>query len=113
MDRWTGMAIRMYAPAFGLLAASMLATFAIEGIRQSALLAGVYQAAQWLPLIGFGVGALWMLITSFRLWRWNRGESTDVCECGGLLGRERDGRYGAYRKCLACTRNINERHWRK
>lgn len=112
MDRWTGMAAWMYVRALGLLAASMLASFAVEGLQQSTLLADMYQTAQWLPVIGFCVGALWMLITSFRLWRWNRGESADVCECGGLLGRERDGRYGAYRKCLACSRNINERHWR-
>lgn len=60
------MAAQMYAPALGLLAASMLATFAIEGMRQSALLAGMYQTAQWLPMIGFGMGTLWMLITSSR-----------------------------------------------
>lgn len=27
-----------------------------NGMRQSALLAGAYQTAQWLPLVGFGVG---------------------------------------------------------
>ena len=28
-----------------------------------------------------------------------------------LLGSERDGRYGPYRKCLACSRNVAQRHY--
>lgn len=85
MDRWAWMAIWMYAPAFGLLTASPPTAFAIEDMRQSALPAGAHQTTQWLPLLGFGVGVLWALITRYRSWRQYRGKSTDTCECNELL----------------------------
>jgi len=47
---------------------------------------------------------------SYRLWQTERGKGL-LCECGGLPGAERDGRYGPYRRCRACSRNVVRRHY--
>ena len=55
--------------------------------------------------VGAGVSLAIFLCQALRLWRWGQGKGAScyVCEC--LLGRERDGRYGPYRKCLGCGKN--------
>ena len=45
-----------------------------------------------------------------RAERRKRGEGV-LCACGGLLGPEIDGRYGLYRKCLGCRRNVARRDY--
>lgn len=55
----------------------------------------------------FGAGACVaiLLYQLARLWRWTRGKGVVCYVCGCLLGREREGRYGPYRKCLGCGKN--------
>ncbi len=78
-------------------------------IRESTLLAGIYAVARWGPALAIAASVILGFVATVRLWRWDQGRAPLVCECGGLLGRERPGRFGAYRKCLACSRNVNER----
>ncbi len=111
MDRWTWMMVRMYAPALGALALGLLLMLPLGMLRESPVLAGVYAMARWLPALAIAVSVTLALVATLKLWRWDQGRSALVCECGGLLGRERDGRYGLYRKCLACRRNVNERYY--
>jgi len=111
MDRWTWMMVRMYAPSLGALALGLLLMLPLGMLRQSPMLAGVYAMARWLPTLAIAVSVTLALVATLRLWRWDQGRSALVCECGGLLGRERPGRFGAYRKCLACNRNVNERYY--
>lgn len=54
-------------------------------------------------------GAVILLVQAIRIWRWKEGKSDACRNCGCLLGRERDGRWGPYRKCLACRANHVER----
>lgn len=84
---------------------------ALEMIRESQVLAGIYAMARWAPAMEIVTSVILGLIATVRLWRWDHGHSQLVCECGGLLGRERPGRFGAYRKCLACNRNVNEEYY--
>lgn len=110
MDRWDWMAIRAYVPAaFGLVAALVL-TWLISGLQVSLNLPDVFSAARWLPMAVFALAIAHGSWTTFRLWRAHHGEGL-LCECGGLLGHEREGRYGPYRRCLACERNVAQRHY--
>lgn len=109
MDRWTWMFARMYSPAIGALVIGLLLMLPVGMIRESELLAGVHAMARWVPPLAILASLILGLIATVRLWRWDQGRSLLVCECGGLLGRERPGRFGAYRKCLACNRKVNER----
>lgn len=77
-------------------------------IRETPLLAGIYAVASWAPALAIAASVILGLIATVRLWRWDQGRSRLVCDCGGLLGRERPGRIGAYRKCLACSRKVDE-----
>jgi len=43
-------------------------------------------------------------VASLRLMRWETRGAL-ICNCGGLLGAERKGPIGRYRKCVACGRN--------
>lgn len=111
MDRWTWMMVRMYAPALAAFALGLLLTLPLGMLRESPVLAGVYAMVRWLPALAIAVSVTLALGATLRLWHWDQGRSALVCECGGLLGRERPGRFGAYRKCLACNRNVNERYY--
>ena len=44
-----------------------------------------------------------------RIWRWKEGKSLSCPSCGCLLGSMKDGRWGAYRKCLGFRTSHNER----
>lgn len=56
-------------------------------------------------MIGIGACVAILLYQFFGLWRWTRGKGVVCYVCGCLLGREREGRYGPYRKCLGCGKN--------
>lgn len=56
-------------------------------------------------VVGAGAGVVIFTCQILRLWRWARGKGAVCYVCGCLLGRERDGRYGPYRKCLGCGKN--------
>lgn len=111
MDRWTWMMARMYVPALGVLALGLLLMLPLGTLRESPVLAGVYAMVRWVPALAIAVSVTLGLVATLRFWRWDQGRSALVCECGGLLGRERRGRFGAYRKCLACNRNVNDRYY--
>lgn len=56
-------------------------------------------------MVGAGAGVIISTYQILRLWRWTRGKGAVCYVCGCLLGRERDGSYGPYRKCLGCGKN--------
>jgi len=107
MDRWTWMMVRMYAPALGALALGLLLMLPLGMIRESQLLSGIYAVSRLAPALAIVASVIFVLIATVRLWRWDQGRSVLVCECGGLLGRQRSRRFGVYRKFLACDRNVN------
>lgn len=48
---------------------------------------------------------IYYLVQLARLVRWRRGSADSCYVCTCLLGRERQGRWGAYRRCLGCGKN--------
>ena len=107
MDRTTMMTARVFAPAGAALLAALVLMLAGWNLATLPLLAGI--ASAWSKLVGaavlaaIGLGAYGLL----RLWWWNQGRALGCPNCGGLLGLEREGQYGPYRRCLACDKNIS------
>jgi len=104
MTRMHWMAFRMYLPTLACLLLAFASTWLLSGWGQSADLATLGDALRWLPYGLLGLAALLGIFASLRLMRWETGGAL-ICHCGGLLGREREGRFGAYRKCMGCGRN--------
>jgi hypothetical protein len=75
----------------------------------SAVLEGGRPILPDLPWLVVSTGAATTLVLlvyqSIRVWRWEHGKGDGCFVCGCLLGRERSGRWGPYRKCLGCGKN--------
>lgn len=113
MDRWDWMAVRAYLPTAYALLVALALRWIFSSWQDSTHLAGLYEVVQWLPRAAFVFAVGHGLCMTYRLWRAEQGEGL-LCDCGGLLGRERQGRAsrgGPYRRCLACSRNINHQHY--
>lgn len=103
MTRWTWMMVRVYAPAAGLLAMALMLVVVASRIRQSPFLSAFDSALQWATGATLLASFAAAVVGSVALWRWEQGR-THVCACGGMLGFEREGRWGPFKRCLACGR---------
>ena len=101
------MVFRLFLPTAFTLLMAIIAWGYISALPTAGTFAVIYGWAPWLPLVLLSVATLQGLHAAYRLWRWDAAE-VDTCECGGLLGRERVGRWGPYRRCLMCRRNISQ-----
>lgn len=103
------MLLRLAAPSVAVLGAGLaLATMASSvsdlsrGLGGAPLFENIGDDMAIATAAVAGVVYLWQMA---RYWRWIRGVG-DLCfVCTCLLGRERDGRFGPYRKCLGCGKN--------
>lgn len=120
VSRQNQMIIREYMPAMLLIAGSFLLSNIGKGVYNNHSSEGFLNqlSAVINETIGTGIwfGGLAMLVlgtllffySTYRLWKWEKGEVSGCCDyCSGLV-TEKYGRYGAYYKCLACgsTRSI-------
>jgi hypothetical protein len=105
------MLVKAYAPSALLLVVAILSDLIIGQLDAHPILAGVKQIVGWLPAAAFAGSMIHWGTTTFRLSQWQEDTSPGCMVCGGLLGRERDGRWGAYRKCLACGKNNSQKHY--
>lgn len=62
-----------------------------------------------IAMAGACFGMVIFAIQGILLWRWRLGKTDDCWICGCLLGREQDGRWGPYRRCLGCGKNHSAR----
>lgn len=111
MDKFEWMSVKVFLPGAFCMLASLAAVWLLSGLQGSPYTARLWDGVRWVPVSMFGFGLLLVGHAVYRLCRWQRGEGS-LCDCGGLLGREIDGRYGLYRRCLACGQNVNERNYR-
>jgi len=113
MDRWGWMALRAYAPAAFALLGGLVSAWVVAGLQASPLLASLYDLARRAPGLAFLLALGLGLFATYRLLQWERGKGP-TCHCGGALGWEHPGIRGRadYRKCWACGRNVNHRHYR-
>ncbi|GAB3097185.1 hypothetical protein [Lysobacter terrae] len=112
MDRWGWMALRAYVPTGFALIVGLVSAWAVSGLPADSVIAGMLAPLQWVSPIAFLAAVGLSLLATYRLLQWERGNAI-TCDCGGLLGRERPGIKGRgdYRKCLACGRFVNHRHY--
>ena len=110
MDRDLWMTIRAYMPSAMALVLAFALTWLLSGLRENPYLAGLVGTIRWAALLPLGFAAAHGSWITYRLWRADRGEGL-LCDCGGLLGGEIDGRYGPYRRCLRCKRNVSQREY--
>lgn len=96
--------LRLMLPAFLLAAGSIGVLAWANTVTTSPVLAGVRLPAGYLALGLMIAAVLYCLWVGWRIIRAEQGREL-LCDCGGLLGRERVGRYGPYRRCLQCSRN--------
>ena len=64
---------------------------------------GIAPTVYWASIGLMARSVLWVLHSTWRLWKWEHGDSNEPCchICGGLVDIK-NGRYGLYYKCLAC-----------
>ena len=104
------MFIRLYAPTSFLMISSVL-VIVIEPLiyeRMSSILMFsalselIQTGGLWLSIILFTLSIMTFLYSTYRLWKWDKGEKKEFCHrCSGIVS-ERHGRYGFYYRCLAC-----------
>ncbi|UJB19203.1 MULTISPECIES: hypothetical protein [Lysobacter] len=110
MHRFHGMTFRIFVPGVFLILSSLLSLWLIDSFQSNPFSAALLNAFRFAPLLLFGAGALSIFYAIYLLWQWELGKGT-LCECGGILGMERSGRWGDYRKCMACRRNVNRQYY--
>jgi hypothetical protein len=103
------MLARMCAPALATMALAMVVAVVVSTISEfPAVLGGqpVWPGlGNTIALTGLGVSLTIYAAQLIRYRRWTEGKSDCCYVCTCLLGREREGRYGPYRKCLGCGKN--------
>lgn len=112
MERWIWMTLRLYAPAATVAVVTMLARIPLSGLADGLLGLAFQPVLRWGTLAGAVVTLTLLTVASIRLWRWTDGVGL-LCDCGGLLGRERPGIRGRtdYRRCLVCNRAVSSRYF--
>lgn len=114
MRRENWILVRTFAPSVGLFAGALLLLLPTMGSGEGGLWSGVGSALAWLSLACASLGLVSLMLNGFRLWQWERGSGPSCFICSGPLGRQRDGRRdrgGPYRRCLACGKANNHRHY--
>lgn len=108
MNRELTMCLWMfYRPAMlGVMAVVFSGTF--RRLEDSGVLSSLGQIGTMGAGLLFAWAAIWIVYGMFRLWRWEQGNEP-TCDCGGLLSGVIAGRWGPYRKCFACRRNVAEK----
>lgn len=103
------MCARLLVPSVVPLLASLLVAVVAKTLLDLPVSLGGAPVWPELPdtlvALGLGASALYYLVQFTRLLQWRRGHTDSCYVCGCLLGRERQGRWGAYRRCLGCSKN--------
>ncbi|MDR7067503.1 hypothetical protein J2X02_000320 [Pseudoxanthomonas japonensis] len=97
------MALKLYLPTLGCLLLAFASTWLLTSLAPATLAHPLGDVLRWIPYGLLGLAAVLGIVASAHLLRWETGDAL-ICGCGGLLGGERQGRFGAYRTCAACGR---------
>jgi hypothetical protein len=114
MNQQQWMLVRAYWPAVALFSLALLMTVPLDSLPDSSLATSMVSALYCVPATLVGGALLLFSTASYRLWRWERGDGPSCVACGGPLGHEHEGRAnrgGAFRRCYACGKAINHRHY--
>ena len=59
-------------------------------------------------LMFMGLSLVTSIYSSFRLWKWEKGEGDFCHSCGGITRYIINGKYSPHYRCLACGKNRAE-----
>lgn len=106
MHRTTLSLIRNFASPICLFVGALILKTVAVNLADSPYLAGLYTPTSWASLGVFLISLIMAALAGYRAWRWAEGRWS-TCDCGGILGRVRDGIRGRsdYRKCFGCGRS--------
>lgn len=114
MDRSDWMAVRAYAPSVVALLFAAVSMFMLARLPDSPMAQGLVQGFRWVPLLGLVAATALFVAPTYRLVQWHRGVGPRCPACDGSLGHEHTGHArmgGAYRRCYACSKAVNHRHY--
>ena len=94
----------LYLPAFACSALALVLDAAFQNVDANPFLGALAPGFAWLELLSLAAAAVLLLQATWRYAQWEKGNTVGCCRCGGLLGRIQKGRYGSFRRCLACGR---------
>jgi hypothetical protein len=104
------MVIRLYLPMMLLIAAafvtSVVGDIFYDRFMASKILSGlgemIANGVNWLSILLLCLSVLFCSYATFRLWKWDKNEDSEICHvCGGIT-TVKNGRFGEYLKCFAC-----------
>jgi hypothetical protein len=105
------MYLKACVPAGVMGIVAFIVAINLEDLGKNPVFYGLAGWAPWVALAGAITALLLIAASIWRMWRWEQGEGPTCRRCGGPLGREIDGRYGPYRRCLACDYSASARHY--
>lgn len=107
------MAVKAYAPIALALIVAFASMYVLAGWREIPHFVGFVALGRFVPMLALAGAMALFGTTTWRLLRWERGLGPMCHLCGGPLGRVRDGvrDRGDYRRCLACGKAVNNRHY--
>ena len=101
------MCIRLFSPCLAVLAVAGLIAWLFARLGSLPMFGQAFGSG--LPFLVWAAGLLLMgavaAVQGYRLWRWMQGRASACFVCTCMLGAEREGRWGIYRKCLGCGKN--------
>jgi hypothetical protein len=110
MYNWNRVGLRAYSRAVFALVLAVVSMMVVSGWQPSPSLAGVAQAARWVPWVLLAATLGLAATPTYWLLRWERGHGPACPSCGGPLGHEKAGyanRGGAFRRCYGCGTAVN------
>lgn len=96
------LAWNLWAQPLVLMAASIIAQSVSAEIPP--LLKALADVIDWVALLMFAAGLCLFVVSSWKLWAAARGTGEPCLNCGAPTRLVASGRYGAYRRCMACGR---------
>ena len=92
----------LYAPALLWAAAALTVDVVSHRIGSGPFTVVLAPGLVWAELLALAALAFVLITATWRYAQWEKGDAPACGRCGGLLGREQRGRYGPFRRCLAC-----------
>jgi hypothetical protein len=100
--RYTVMLVRLFAPAIACGCVAWILNVVIARLAVNPIGAPLVEFAKWLLPLALMSTVVAIGYGCWRYARWERGVDLGCFRCGGLLSPELRGRFGQFRRCLAC-----------
>lgn len=94
------LAWNLWAQPLFLIAASVIAQSVSKEVPR--VLRALAIVIDWAALLMFAAGLCLLTVSTWKLWSASRGRGASCPNCGAPTRYVGSGRYGPYRRCMAC-----------